>query len=881
MSACCSTTSSAPPNPSDRTARAEGRSWFRLGVAGLIAAQSMAFGMGANLANPEGTERIVLHGALAASAILVFLLAGLPILRTAWKGACHGQINMEQFFLVGIGGAFAASLQSTLLGSGSVYYEIVAVLVAIHQLGSILGSRRRAAALEAAGRLRAAFDACWRLTCCGREERVPVTEIAIGERVVVPPGEGIPIDGVIREGEVYVRETALTGEVFPVVRRPGDMVFAGSQVEDGRLVIEALQPGAERKFDSLLQALEKARETKAPLQRMADRVVQWFLPLVVAIAVVTFFGWIGAVGWQTALMYSLAVIVVACPCALGLATPLAYWNALNRLAERGVLLKSGEALERLASVTRAVFDKTGTLSHEQPSVWDVVTAPGVERAAVKSWVAAVQAGSLHPVARSLATWAGGGKSVKSPVSIRVLPGVGVEGMVDGRRIQIGNEALLSTPTLTEDAARLSREFKPTLSPTRKVVVLCDEKLVAAGLLVEPLRDSTKMAVDRLRELGIECSIMTGDPSWDPEAIQAASMNLGIPADNIWRGLLPKEKADRVAAWEKEAEGIKVLFVGDGINDAPAMREATASLAMGSGAEVSRETASGELFGGDLRLVAEAVAVAKETVRAIRSNMLFAYGYNTVGIGLAAAGLLHPLMAAFVMLASSVTVSWRALRPGKRVDNKASTPSSPDPDTQGRKPADPLHLSPSRVSAALLALQGPALVWMGSLQGWVALGVVGAAVSLAYLATRTGGLLALMLAVGNLGMLIGWWVDAGLGPVIREDVCLCGCPGSTFGWGLLTGVLWMDMGMMIGAIGVLGFSSGTMGRIDLPNLLVCLLGMLAGMKLGALVVALVPVADPRAQFLLTFVAMVVAMMIGMRVAVGIWQRLSEGKRSSLR
>ncbi len=659
MVSCCSSNRSIgrPANGKVRHIRSGAEDWIRLGIAALVAGQSMAFGIAINVSPPEGEERAFIHALLAGSALFVFFVIGLPILRNAWFGVCERKINLDQFFLLGIAGSFAASLQATLSGRGNVYYEVVAVLVAIHTLGRILSERRREAALEAACKLRAAFDSCWKLTCCGEELRMPVSQIAPGDKVRVRSGEGVPVDGILCEGPVFVRETAFTGETFPVVKRAGDLVLAGSTLEDGVVVIEATQYGYDRCLDHLLRSLELAGERKSKLQREADKIVEWFLPTVAGVALLIFIGWTAAVGWDVALIHALTAIVVACPCALGLATPLAVWQALNYLAERGVLIKSGDALERLASINAAVFDKTGTLSSEIPAVVDFVTTEGFTREEVRRWVGMAQAGSLHPVARAFACWSVKGATnapgSSDPVVVEELPGAGISVKLPEGILKIGNEGiLLGESSVRDEAGRLSSLLLLREGQVRTFYVTLNDRVVAAAALRETLRSDTTSTVKWFESSGFQTYIMTGDPGWKPPS------ELELTPDRIRTGLRPEEKA--AAVMEMSQNGAKVLFVGDGLNDAPAMRAAYASLAMGGGAELSRETASGEIFGGQLGASVVAVRVAKHTVSAMRNNMRYAVIYNCIGIGLAAAGILHPVVAAVIMLASSVTVSWRAL-----------------------------------------------------------------------------------------------------------------------------------------------------------------------------------------------------------------------------
>ena len=625
--------------------------WLRLGLAAVVAAQSMVLGMAINLTPPGPGVRLWIHIVLAVSALAVFLLAGLPIARAALGELRRGRIVVEQLFLLGIAGAFLASLQSTFVGSGSVYYEVVAVLVAIYTLGTVLGDRRRSELLRAVEALGAEFSRCTRISCCGERQEIPVAEVRTGDRVLVRPGDGIPVDGRLVEGEALVRESALNGEPYPVVRRSGDAVLAGSHLLDGAVVIEATVPGGERRLDSLLGAVREARLHPAPVQREADRIVAWFLPVVLAVAAGTWIYWTRQAGWGVGTFHALAVLLVACPCAMGLATPIGVWSALAALARRGLVCRSGEMIERIARCDFVVFDKTGTLSEEEPGIVDFVTAPGVDRGMVRRIAGAVELFSNHPIGRALAAWAPLAEAMPSVDSVRMLPGIGLEARVVDRgevvAVRLGNSGVLGPGA---GAGVLEVMLHRDAAQGQRVYICFGDRVVGLVLLRERLRESVPAVLDRLRALGMRAEVLTGDRTAPVLA------DLALP---VATGLSPEAKAARVVALA--GEGRRVLFVGDGINDAPAMERAEAAIAVGSGAELARESAGAILLAPDLETVAEAVTVCRSTVRAIRGNLLFAAAYNTAGIGLAASGLLHPVAAALVMFLSSGTVTWRALR----------------------------------------------------------------------------------------------------------------------------------------------------------------------------------------------------------------------------
>jgi P-type E1-E2 ATPase len=335
-------------------------------------------------------------------------------------------------------------VHSSITGAGGVYYEIVAVLVAIYTFGTILARQRRDTLRRSIEKIGAAVDLCERVDPNGHRERVTVDRIVPGDQVLVGAGEGVPVDGTVSDGIALVSQAALTGEPYPVVKRPGDSILAGSRVEDSTLRIAAVSRGRSRRLDALLRSIEDARKNPGRIQREADRLVSWFLPLVLVIAALTTLGWTLQSGWITGVFNGLAVLLVACPCAMGLATPVAIWSALAALAKRGLFARGGDAIEALALIDTAVFDKTGTLSESDARIVDFVVAPGVDRAQLLREIAAVQTGSGHPIARAFRS-AQAADSTLLARAIRVLPGAGIEGTLpDGTTLQVGNDGILAS-----------------------------------------------------------------------------------------------------------------------------------------------------------------------------------------------------------------------------------------------------------------------------------------------------------------------------------------------------------------------------------------------------------------------------------------------------
>ncbi|TSA31476.1 MAG: cation-translocating P-type ATPase [Verrucomicrobiaceae bacterium] len=828
--ACC-----ACSNPNPKAVPAG--DWFRLAVAGLVAGQSMVFGLAVNISPPDGPARLIIHSVLAVSAVVVFLLAGLPIWHSALAALMRGKVVIEQLFLLGIAGAFGASVHSTITGFGHIYYEVVAILVAIYTFGKLIGERRRSAALEAARSLAGEFDLCERLKADGETETVRAGDIAEGDRLIVRAGGAIPVDGEILEGVGFVQETALTGEPFPVVKRPGDSLLAGCFSVDGCFSIRSSAAGNARRLDALIARVREAQERPSDLQREADRIVAWFLPSVVVISLATFAFWTWRESWIAGLFNALAVVVVACPCSMGLATPVGIWSALGALAARGVIPRDSNLIERIARVDTVVFDKTGTLGEDELERVDFVNAASENRSELLAAVAALEASSNHPVARAFRM------PGAVPVPSSSIPGAGIEGIVDNVLIRVGNFEIVP-PDQHGAAEDLASELKG--SSSHLVYVIRNSRVAGIAALREKLRDSARETIRDIESLGLRCLVMTGDRA------EAAALH-GLP--DVHAGMTPLGKAELVA--DLKARGRKVLFVGDGVNDAPAMSEADVSFSVGSGSELARETASAGI--SDLRAIPFAIERCRQAVHAIRGNLIFAAAYNVVGITLAAAGILHPVAAALLMLASSFTVTWRALR------------QQSSPQRGVKIPRAKLLL------CVALGLQGPAIVYLGGFRGVPAAGFIflfsAAAILLAGWITRRpvapfAGMALSMFSIGGLAMLAGWWGDAGFAPVVRDGVCLCGCASSNMGLGLFAKFGWMDASMLAASVPAIFLERPSRGR--LWCWIAGLVGMLAGMEAASWLMAQIPVIRPQAVFFATYSAMMFGMCLGMVAACGAWQ-----------
>ncbi|MDX6766713.1 MAG: cation-translocating P-type ATPase [Candidatus Methylacidiphilales bacterium] len=876
MSSCCGTPVSPMQGHCVEDRKEQARHWLRLGLAALIAGQSMVFSLAVNLDRPESASYLILHGLLALAALAVFLLVGLPMARTAWSQARRGRAAIEQFFLAGVLAAFGASVVSSLTRTGSVYYEVVSVLLAIYSLGRLVGERQRRHVLAAASGLRRDFDTCVRLDDRDGEETVPVAAISRGDRVRVRAGSGVPVDGQVEEGTAWVSETPLNGEPFPMVRRAGDLVRAGGQVIDAALIVRAQHDGHNREIDRLLGSVEATLSLVSPLQREADRVVAWFLPVVLVLALLTGGFWAWQLDWTTGLFRGLAVLVVACPCALGLATPIALWGAANRLARQGLVPRRGDFVERLAGIDRVVFDKTGTLSEEHLQVVDWVSAPGTDRRLLEAEVAAIQDHMDHPVARAFRVWPKS-KGVVVEGGVRVMPACGVAARVvtpQGiQEVELGNETLLQPGD-----SRLVDEWKealssPGLQACRWVVIRRNGVLAGLALLRENLRASAPGVLADLRALGVGVAVMTGDRPGAAEALGLTAVHAGLSAE---------DKASLVREWQEQ--GHKVLLVGDGVNDAPAMAAAQASVALVSGSALGRETADAEMFGNDLGRLAEAIRMSRRVVRRIRQNLAIAAVYNFLGIGLAMAGWLHPVAAAVLMLASSLTVSSRALL-GLEDTESGEKPVRQDKRIGGENFRR--QRLAAMFAAGALSIQGAALVYLGGYTGLWATALLGGFLLAGLLLWsqrqhwlnhpfRTA--FVIMVVAGNAGMLAGWWGDAGWGPAVRDGLCLCGCSPGHFVEVLKGTPGWMHLGMVAGALP--GFWWDARHRSKPRHWdwlwLVCLAFMWLGMQGGAWAVMGWFPGRPQWQLLASFSAMTAGMFLAMLVVCGprLWDETRE-------
>jgi Cu+-exporting ATPase len=587
---------------------------------------------------------------------------GARFYRAGWAALRAGTGNMDLLVALGTSAAWGLSTWMLVSRAGDphlvhhLYFEASAVVILFILLGKFLEARARratGAAIRALLELRP--RTARRLLPDGAEESVATALLAVGDRVVVRPGERIPADGVVLEGRAGVDESQLTGESHAIEKEPGSTVATGSIALDGRLVVEARAIGAETVLSRVAALVAAAQASKAPVQRLVDRVSAVFVPVVVGIAALTFLGWmLAGAGVEAAVLHAVAVLVIACPCALGLATPAAIMAGTGAAARAGILVRDAEAIERAQGVTLVAFDKTGTLTEGRPRLAALHLAPGVTEEEALALAAALQAGSEHPLARAVLERFGALASPPPVEDFRALPGRGVSGRVAGRRLLLGSPRLLAESGADPGPLAAAALAEAELGRTTAWLVA---EVAARPLALLAFEDAPKpgaaAAVAGLRRRGVRVAMISGDSR---AAAGAVAARLGLT--DVAAEVLPADKAARVEAWRREGE--TVAMVGDGVNDAPALAAADLGIAMGTGTDVAMQAAGITLLRGDPALVPAALEVTRRTLTKIRQNLGWAFGYNLIGIPLAAFGLLSPLLAGAAMALSSVSVLANAL-----------------------------------------------------------------------------------------------------------------------------------------------------------------------------------------------------------------------------
>jgi len=599
--------------------------------------------------------------ALATPAVLG---CGWPLLKRGWASLVRRSLNMFTLITVGVGAAYLYSI-AALFSGAALYFETAAAITALVLLGQVLELRARAQTGKAIrGLLELAPQTAHRLAENGDEEEASLCCVAPGNRLRVRPGERIPVDGVVLEGASWVDESMITGEPIPVEKTAGSRVTGGTINGTGAFLMRAERVGADTLLARIVEMVSQAQRTRAPIQRLADAVSAWFVPAVVASAALTFAAW-SVLGpeprFTHALVNAVAVLIIACPCALGLATPMAVMVGTGRGAAAGVLVKNAEALEALAKVDTLVVDKTGTLTEGRPRLVAVVALPGFEESELLRLAAGLERASEHPLAAAIVAAAQERSlPLAEPSGFQSLTGQGVAGVIDGRVIALGNRRLFDT--LRVDAGSLLEPAESLRQRGQTVVFLAVDGR-AAGLLgvADPIKDSAREAIGWLHRDGVRIVMLSGDSRTTAEAV---ARELGI--GEVHAEVLPEQKGE----WVKrlQAEGRIVAMAGDGINDAPALAQAQVGIAMGTGTDVAIESAGITLLQGDLRGIVRARKLSRATLRNIRQNLFFAFFYNLLGVPVAAGALypafgwlLSPVIASAAMTFSSVSVISNALR----------------------------------------------------------------------------------------------------------------------------------------------------------------------------------------------------------------------------
>ncbi|RWA77562.1 MAG: heavy metal translocating P-type ATPase [Mesorhizobium sp.] len=607
----------------------------------------------------------------------VVLWAALPFFHRGWESILNRSPNMWTLISLGVGAAYLYSVVAALFpdifphqfrghdGAVPVYFEAAAVIVALVFLGQVLELRARERTGSA---IRALLDLAPKtarlIGADGSEKDVPLDSVQAGDKLRIRPGDAVPVDGIVLEGRSAIDESMITGEPLPVEKTEGDNLTGGTLNKNGSLIMRAEKVGAETTLSRIVEMVAKAQRSRAPIQGLADRVSFYFVPAVVLVAIISFIAW-ALFGPQPSLIFAIvsavSVLIIACPCALGLATPMSIMTATGRGAQAGVLIKEAAALERFASVDTLIVDKTGTLTEGRPRLTDVVAVEASDGNDLLALAAALEKGSEHPLAEAIVEGAAErGVKLAEAENFEAITGKGVSGTVSGRKVALGNAAMMAD--LGVDTAPVSAKAEALQGEGKTAMfVAVGGKLAGFVAVADPIKATTAEAIKALHDRGLRIIMATGDNERTAKAIAG---RLGI--DEVRAGLLPDEKGALVE--ELRAKGAGVAMAGDGVNDAPALAGADVGIAMGTGADVAVESAGITLVKGDLNGIVRARTLAQTTIRNIRQNLFFAFLYNVLGVPVAAGvlypltgTLLSPMIAAAAMSLSSVSVIGNALR----------------------------------------------------------------------------------------------------------------------------------------------------------------------------------------------------------------------------
>ena len=663
-------TSAHPPDGSDE--ESESRRWRRkLVVSSLFTAPLLVLAMS--------------HGAIAFHGIhWVQLLLTLPVVfyggsqfyRAAWAAARHRTSDMNTLIAVGTGSAFLYSTVATIApglvlgpsaagGPAPVYFETAAAIITLILLGRMLEARARGRTSSAIRSLVGLQAKTARVVRDSVETDLPIEQVRVGDVVVVRPGEKIPVDGAVLEGRSSIDESMLTGESIPTEKAAGDQVFGGTLNGAGSFRFEARKVGSETILAQIVELVRKAQQSKAPIARLADVISGYFTPIVIGIAVITFAAWFllspPDERLRLAVLNAVAVLIIACPCAMGLAAPTAVMVGIGRAAENGILIRNGAALEVSHKIGTIVFDKTGTITTGQPRVTDVIPLNAVSEAGLLVAVASIERQSEHPLGEAIVReLEKRGLKAEKPEAFQAIPGQGVEAHLNGVRWLVGSEAFLRRHGVDTSAAE--RVVQPVVEDGKTVILAArDGTLTGAIAVADTVKPGARQTIRKLKQIGLNVAMMSGDHRQTAEAVAS---QVGI--DDVLAEILPDRKAQEVE--RLQSQGRLVAMVGDGINDAPALAQADLGIAIGAGTDVAIETADIVLVGNGLRGVAAAIEISRKAVTTIKQNLFWAFAYNVIGIPIAAGvlypwtgWLLSPILASAAMAFSSVSVVANSLR----------------------------------------------------------------------------------------------------------------------------------------------------------------------------------------------------------------------------
>lgn len=605
---------------------------------------------GSHFVDPSDTEMKMFVGFIKwiifTFSTVVMAVLGVPILKNSFSKENFLNFNTDTLIAVGAFSAYFLSVYSIFTGKNAVYFETATMILVLVTFGRYLETSSR---VKASNFMKNLMDLSAKkaVVLDGDSEReVLIEEVKVGDVVRILPGEKISVDGIVLSGIGHVDESILTGESKPVLKKEGDYLFAGTTSLDGSFRIKVEKPQSQWTLNRFIEIMEKIRNTKAPINRLADRIAFYFLPIVFFLGISSFLYWFFFEGFEKALIVSLSVLLISCPCAFSIGAPLALWIGLGQAMKDGIIVKSAEVLERLSTVKKVFLDKTGTITERE---MELSSFEGSEE--IKTVIYSLERQSEHPIAKSFVSWCKGCEE-KEVKNFKVHFGFGVSGEIDGRRYYLGSGEFLRS--LGVDTSMFDSLIKKSVENGEVVVYLTDGKKILAFLsFKQKIRKEAKIAVDALKKIGVEVEVLTGDSEYFGKTIQK---ELGL---NVRANLLPEDKLRAIE--EEKSRGKTVAMVGDGINDAPALTLADIGIAMGCGTDLTRESANISFVGDDLRKIPLLILLSKKVKRVIYSNMFWAFIYNIIGIGLAITGHLTPIFAALAMVLSSAFVIGNSLR----------------------------------------------------------------------------------------------------------------------------------------------------------------------------------------------------------------------------